>query len=472
MEFYKCLNSFMEKYDVKAADLHRLCGLKRPYISKMLSGDLLPSSYDTVEKIMNAMDLTLDEKIAVTDSYLLSKSVGDGRLMWECFKQVYFLSYPHTDSIKADTPCNSTNAELLNEQQLLGKLCLMLTDCKNEPMLFFAPLTVSCAEKMSKALELMPRDTNIKWITPLNKQGTADAQNFLLWSSCLTVMSVKPCTVMKTQTDIQSLIKSTPFPFYLISEGGLMLFDSELQGGQFFSDKQMIEMYVKSFSELAGNSQLLMMSFDEANDALKLLNDQVPTVLAVKSNCYTISNQPCTCLDLSGTDIHDYTDTDESDKIANMYGIFLRDVFTNIENFYDVFSVYGMHDFLDDEDYYLLGRHFSKSMSKQFRRQTLTNYSMVTLHESYYYPLGLRIPGFNKQPFIGMNVFENGCIIGTYDFEQKPLVVVANDKGITSSMIAYLHELKKYHLISSKEETTKYIQAELEKRSNNEEAGL
>lgn len=182
----------------------------------------------------------------------------------------------------------------------------------------------------------MPRDTNIKWITPLNKEGTADAQNFLLWSSCLTVMSVKPCTVMKTQTDIQSLIKSTPFPFYLISEGGLMLFDSELQGGQFFSDKQMIEMYVKSFSELAGNSQLLMMSFDEANDALKLLNDQVPTVLAVKSNCYTISNRPCTCLDLSGTDIHDYTDTDESDKIANMYGIFLIDVFTNIENFYDV----------------------------------------------------------------------------------------------------------------------------------------
>ena len=468
MEFYECLSELMLKHDIKAAELHKRSSLKRPYISKMLSGNLLPSSYDIVETIMDAMDLNLDEKIAITDSYLLSKSAGDSSQMWTSFKQIYFLQYPCLEQKVTAASCELSNAELLDAQQLPGKLYSMLRECKSEPMMFFAPLTVSCAEKMSKVIGIMPRDTNIKWITPFNKEGTADAQNFLLWSSCLTIMSVKPCTVMKTRTDIQSLLKSTPFPFYLITENGLMLFDSELQGGQFFSDKQMIEMYVKSFSELAGNSQLLMMSFDEASDALKLLNDQIPTVLADKSSCYTISNQPCTCLDLSGTDIHDYTDTDESDKIADMYGIFLRDVFTNIENFYDVFSIYGMNDFLDDEDYYLLGRHFSKSMSKQFRRQILTNYSMVTLHESYYYPLGLRIPGFNKQPFIGINVYENGCIIGIYDFEQKPLVVVANDKGITSSMISYLRELKKYRLISTKEETSEYIRTELKKRTQDE----
>lgn len=468
MEFYECLNALMEKYDVKAADLHRLCSLKRPYISKMLSGDLLPSSYDTVEKIMDAMELTLDEKVAVTDSYLLNKSAGEGKLMWECFKQVYFLQYPHIGQYNRMNT-KLINSEIIGADKLLDLLCSMMKNSKTEPMLFFSPITVEAAERISSAFNCIPESTGIKWLAPFNRQGVSDSQNFSLWANCLSVMCVKSCTVMKTLNDVESLLKSTPFPFYLISENGLVIFDSELRNGQFFCDRQIIEIYTTSFSSLAEKSQLLMMSFDKANDALILLNDQIPTVLADKSNCYTISNQPCTCLDLSKTDIYDYTDTDESDKIANMYGIFLRDVFTNIENFYDVFSVYGMRDFLDEQDYYLLGKHFSKSMSKQFRRQTLTNYSMVTLHESYYHPLGLRIPGFNKQPFIGMNIFANGCIIGIYDFKQNPLVVVANDKKLTSSMISYLHELKKYHLISSKEETAKYIQTELEKRADGKE---
>ena len=399
MEFYECLNNLMIKHDVKAADIHRNSNLKRPYISKMLSGDLLPSSYDIVEKIMEAMGLSLDEKINLTDSYLVSKSVGENKQMWRPFKQVYFLKYPQLEQIEADESCKPDNAELLDAKQLLGKLCSILKDCKSEPMLFFSPITVEAAERISSAFNCIPESTGIKWLAPFNRQGVSDSQNFSLWANCLSVMCIKSCTVMKTLNDVESLLKSTPFPFYLITENGLVIFDSELRNGQFFCDKQIIEIYTTSFSSLAEKSQLLMMSFDKANDALILLNNQIPTVLADKSNCYTISNQPCTCLDLSRTDIYDYTDTDESDRIANMYGIFLRDVFTNIENFYDVFSVYGMRDFLDEQDYYLLGKHFSKSMSKQFRRQTLTNYSMVTLHESYYHPLGLRIPGFNKQPF-------------------------------------------------------------------------
>ena len=141
MIFNEILKEIMEKHGLIAADLHKRCDLKRPYISKMLAGDLIPSSFSIIESIADAIGLTLEEKIRLSDAYQYTKSSDESKLLWHSFKTAYALEYKSVKDAAtsaAELPSNGTM--LIEKQKVLDVIARLMTDGAEEICLYFGAL--------------------------------------------------------------------------------------------------------------------------------------------------------------------------------------------------------------------------------------------------------------------------------------------------------------------------------------------
>lgn len=467
MEFYKVLNDILDKYGLKAADLHKRTSLKRPYISKMLNGDLVPSSYDAVDAIIQAFDLELEDRIALTDSYLMTRTTGDSNIMDAAFRKMYTLKYP--ESADAKDLCSGTpeNGKIISGGELISAIRELVKNSKGSVDLFFVPLTSEPADRLCRAFGAMSESTVLNWFLPFYPDKREAVQNFSIFVNCLPVMALKSCSLKKIGCDIRTMIKNSVFPFWIMNGKQLVLFDKEMQNGQFFDDESIIALYAEKLGSVCSKAlQPFIISLEKAEDILICLGSWFRQSITECYDYYSFSKVPCIVFDIDKQDVENYTVEETDDhEIAGMYVDFLRSTLMSSSRFIDIFSQDGLREYLDKEEWYEAGKHYSKSFPKKLRRlgvkSMVENCSNVNGSEI----LGLRIPGFDKTSYIGLNILSTGQLILLYDFDKKSAVIMANDRTLTDSLIAYINELRKYKLIGSSEESLECVKAELAKRN-------
>ena len=469
MVFNDTLAEIIEAHDIKAVDIHRLTGLKRPYISKLLNVDLIPSSFDQAEKIVRNFGLSLEEELALIDSFIECRSSSKNKLSWNALKCIYRLEIPVSDAVATPHYPKLKNGGLMTGKRLIDELAAVFKSSEKTD-LFFSGVSVKGVERLCIPFSSIPDNSSLRWLMPLTGNDQGDAAGLSAFANSLKLMSIRECRVTKEKTDLDTLTRSFPFPFYAMTEDTLILFDANLEKGQFFDDREIIELYRQRFECRFKAHDPMAFSFEKAENVLTYCSKYLPLLLGEKNVCYIVANEPCIVFDLSKNVIEDHTiETDSDHSFAKMYIQYLKSFIYSSEVFRDVCSVGGMIDYLDSEEWYELGKHFSMTISKELRLKALEAAAKSDNGTAPILPHGLKIPDFNRYSFIGADILSGGCLILVYDFEEKPLVIVANDKDLTGPLIHLLKELKKIGLIDDEEKTRAFIQAELKKRKDTEE---
>lgn len=103
-------------------------------------------------------------------------------------------------------------------------------------------------------------------------------------------------------------------------------------------------------------------------------------------------------------------------------------------------------------------------MPRDYRRKMVRSSVEYAKNSPSFSSQTIKLPGFNKNAFVGLNLWTSGYMILVYDFEEKSVVITAKDKGIAGSFISYLKALEKHGIIASQEETAEYISRVLDER--------
>ncbi len=469
MKFNNILSGIIEAHGIKAADIHRLTGLKRPYISKLLNGDLVPSSFEQAEKIVSCFGLSLEEELALIDAFIECRSSDENKLSWNALKNIYRLEYSVSAEEAPPQAPESENGSLVTGERLIDELIAVFAASDNIE-LFFSGISAEGVDRLCRPFSALPDSSSLSWLMPMSGKKESDALGLFAFTNSLKLMGIKDCTVTKAETDLNALVRGVPFPFYALAGTTLILFDADVEKGQVFNDPEIIELYRKRFEDHFKEHDPMAFSFEKAEDVLTYCSRYLPLLLGKKNICYIVANEPCIVFDLSKNAIEDHTiEAGSGHSFADMYTQYLRSFIRSTEAFYDICSVGGITDFLDSEEWYELGKHFSKNILKELRIKALEAAAASVNDTSPMRSLGLRIPDFNRYSFIGTDIMNGGCLILVYDFEEKPLVVIANDRALTTPLISLLTELKKIGLIDGEEKTRAFIQTEIEKRKGTEE---
>ena len=364
---------------------------------------------------------------------------------------------------KNELPCSGE--VLTGEDAVASALLSVLERAEGTLCLYFCAAEPETAERLAGCIKALPGETDLSWVMPMNGES-GSRENYSLMINSFTVFCTRPVTVMKQEEDIGVLLNAL-FPFYLIADKALLLFDSKLEKAQFFSDPAVISLYRENFVNRTKSSVPFLSSFDKAEPVLRYLSSEMFRMETDLENVYyTVSNVPCIIFDISTSDVQKYTveQDEQSHDFANMYLNFIANIAKISNMTIDIFSSYGLIDYLDNEEWYELGRHFSKSISKDFRRRMVRSSIEYARSSPNYRSFAIKLPGFNSNAFLGMNVWTSGYMIFLYDFEDRSVVITAKDKGIAGSIVSYIRILQKHGLIASKEETESYVDSVLNER--------
>ena len=265
----------MKAHGTKAIDICKKCDLKRPYLSKMISGTLIPSTYEIVERIIGSMDMSLDEKELLTDAYQLSVSSEADKQLWRSFRQVYSLSYPAKKYEVSPMDCPPENGAILEGRQLDAAAEMILNEASGAVSLFFCATSAEVAERLSGSLSRLPEDRSLDWLMPLNSSKEGNDSNFTLMVNAFPMFCSKAVRVLKQEENIPLLLKN-PFPFYILSDTQLLLLDESMEKGQYFSDPATVRLYRENFDKRASEATGFLDSFDRADLSLTVWRRSKP----------------------------------------------------------------------------------------------------------------------------------------------------------------------------------------------------
>ena len=469
MLFCKTLEKLMKKHGKIAADLHRECGLNRPYISKMLAGNLVPSTFTTVESISDALGLLPHERTELADAYQYSKFGDDSRQLWAAFRNSYILDYKTEDMHSNDEFVFSSSSGVLitGKKELSDIIYTVMAEEKRSLKLYFGAFEKGIADELGKAFAAVREDIDFKWIMPMNDTTSANIENYSLLTNIFKLLCYRPTTIMRMACDVKTLKNSVMFPFFVLSDSKLVVFNGRLEKGMFFDSQDILTFYREKFDKLMSESEPFAASFGEGMKAM----DHIDKLLSSRNtdeqyDYYIIANVPCIVYDVSHSQIMKYaTDhVDEKTVIAARFINILQQIDASSRSTTDIFSYYGLVDYLDNEEWYEYGKHLSMSIPIDFRRGMIKHMLDYTNDEKELNSLMIRLPGLNQNAFIGVNFWNNGLMIFMYDFEEKPVLLVIKDQSVTGALLSYIEEMKKCDLIRSKEESAALIMEELEKR--------
>lgn len=467
MSFNDLLSEIMMKHNIRAVDICNKSGLKRSYLSKVLSGSLVPSSYGIVEKIIDSFDFTIDEKDMLADAYQMSVSSDERKRLWSSFRQSYTLKLPKAAEENASEYERPENGAVLTDNNYIGFVLRdMLSKSSDKVCMYFCAVSAEVSERFAACMNSFSGDSSIAWIMPMNTSASDDNMNYSLMINSFPMACARNVTVFKTEEDIGVLLNSV-FPFYLFTDTELVLFDENLSRAEYISDPGLVSLYKENFAQRQQKAVLFMNSFDRAETALKYLSEEMfSSDDSPESEYYTLSNVPCIIFDISTSDVQKYTieQNEQSHDFAQMYLNFMANVAKTSSRIIDVFSSYGLIDYLDKEEWYELGKHFSKNMPRDYRRKMVRSSVEYAKNSPSFSSQTIKLPGFNKNAFVGLNLWTSGYMILVYDFEEKSVVITAKDKGIAGSFISYLKALEKHGIIASQEETAEYISRVLDER--------
>lgn len=461
MEFHELLNDLIEKHNIRSADICSKAGLNRAYVSKVRNGGFVPSEYQTVLDMANVIGLNSTESIRLFRSYQEAKAPDHQKNALKLFNAFYQLRPPSSEAPLSDKSISLKNGIVISGQENVLKAVRSLSEsAKQFVLLFVTPFQNLLKQVCESVCITADKDIPIKWLTLLDNTERGHDLNLVIFANILPINLVHIAQIGGVKGDINFLNHSTIFPFFIVSEQGVLLLNADADRAMYLDSKEVVSLYSGQFAQNAERAVPFLRRYDDAETFLKDASQfSSLSVEAEKdSEMYVIKKVPCLVMESSTLDIYNYiADIENADKIAESYIQFLGATSENLKRIINVFPEDGLDSYLYDEEFYEISRHLTKTIPIELRRKLLQNFVEMSKTDNVI-PYMLRLPGFQDSPLYMVNIWKDGRMILMYDFDDRYHIFTAFDKGIADSVIDYIQAMQKCGILRSKEESVQIIQ--------------
>lgn len=464
MEFHEILNDLIEKHNIRSADICSKTGLNRAYVSKVRNGGFVPSEYQTVLDIANAIGLHPAESIRLFRSYQKAKAPDHMKNALKCFNAFYQLRPPSREGQHSDSSIALENGIVISGQENILKAVIRVSEsAKQSVLLFVTPYQDPLKQVCETVCMTTDKDIPIKWLTLLDNTERGHDLNLVTFINVLSTYIVHDAQIEGIEGNMDFLNHSTVFPFFLVSEQGVLLLNGDADRAMYLDSREAVSLYSEKFFQ---NGKAAVPFLQRYNDAETFLRHAPQfsslSVEAEKdSEMYVIKKTPCLVEESSIPNIHNYiADIEKSERIAEMYIQFLGAISDNFKKIINVFPEDGLDSYLYSEEFYEISRHLTKTIPIELRRKLLWNF--VERSESGdFIPNMLRLPGFQDSALFLVNICQDGRMLLMYDFDDKYYIFTAFNKDIADSIISYIQAMQKCGILRSKEESVQIIRNKL-----------
>ena len=483
-EYEKLIKTYMSK--IKEVEICKRTGLKISYISKIKNGKRVPKEYDTLERIMNAINLTGQKRMELTMAYQLERDRSLG-MFYKAFTKLHTLQYPHPPKAYRTVQQSRIknlrkNTVCLSGDDLIAAIKQLVESADNEVLIFFTPLSDYSSDKMCAALYDIPDNITLHWLMPFDDRSKGyEKLNIVV--NCFKILSLKSFGITKFTCDLNELLEIHPFPFFIMNEREIIQFSNDMSFGERLTDPVLRDLY---FQKYKNSRRLAKSSFirsfdllDNTREALAVVGNDIAAILGRGCEYYVLGPTPCIIFGTqeSRTLLSIMAKGIDRLQIPNHYTKLLKMILENSEKIIHFFSYDCFQHYLDDENFYEISPYLSQNIPKEMRfKRTvdfLSNSGLLGENRSNKRVglYGMNIPEFSlSNPFTGMNMVNNtkskdmGMSVFFYDFNEKTMLIAINDKSITENFIYLMEILNKPGLIDTTEQTMLRLEKELEVR--------
>lgn len=460
MEFHELLNDLIEKHNIRSADICSKAGLNRAYVSKVRNGGFVPSEYQTVLDMANVIGLNSTESIRLFRSYQEAKAPEHQKNALKCFNAFYQLRPPSSEALHYDKSITLKNGIVISGKENVLKAVMSLSEsAKQSLMLYVTPYQNPLKKVCETVCLTTDKNIPIKWLTLLDTTERGHDLNLVTFINMLSIYIVHDAQIRSVKGDIDFLNHSTAFPFFMVSEQGVLLLNADADSAMYLDSQEAVSLYSGQFAQNAERAVPFLQRYNDAETFLKDTSgfSSLPAESENDSEMYVIKRTPCLVMESSTVDIYNYiADIENADKIAESYIQFLGATSEKLKKIINCFPEDGLDSYLYGEEFYEISRHLTKTIPIELRRKLLQNFVEISKTDAVV-PYMLRLQGFQESSLYMVNIWKDGRMLLMYDFDDKYYIFTAFDKDIADSVIDYIQAMKKCGILRSKEESVQII---------------
>ncbi len=323
MEFYELLNSLIDKHGVQSSDICKGAGLQRPYISKIRNGFFVPSGYQTIINIADAIGLNEEEKIMLSERYIKAKAPDSLINVQLVFNNFYNLKYPENISdISAENVKLSNGQFLKGRNQIYQAVSAVCSKTEEKLKIFITPFN-DCLKKLCEVIcRNTKKSVQIEWCTITGNAKNDMPTNMLSFANILSALLIHTASV-KSKTEYMEFVSNTnPFPFFVMNENSVLIVNQDADKAVYFDNKDIVLQYNSRYSEFERKSSRYITGYD---DAFLFLQQENDICISEKDELYIIKKYPCIVSELNLSMLSEYVSDDlsNSSELVHKYIEFL-----------------------------------------------------------------------------------------------------------------------------------------------------
>ena len=276
MEFHELLNSMIEAHHARSSDICTATGLNRAYVSKIRNGGFVPSDYQTILDISDALNLTEKERYQLSEGYQSAKAPEDLSNAWNTFNSFYTLTPPSMPAFADKQKADPTNGQLIaGKENVFDCIRHIVLSSDHSVMMYITPFNDVMKQLCDMVCLSVKKDIQIQWLTVTDDSVNGRQNNLSVFTNLLSSLLACNAHVGKIKGDLHFLIQNTAFPFYIIADKDIILLGEGAEAALFFNANETVSLYTEKFLRTANECLPFVQGYSNVNLFFDNINNMV-----------------------------------------------------------------------------------------------------------------------------------------------------------------------------------------------------
>lgn len=449
--FSETLNRLMKQQHIKSITLCEALSIRKSRFSKIKNGGILPPNFDLIEQIAEAMALNPRDKKELCLSYQMSKFGHTYEQIEMSIERLYQVQKPKPyQTEEASQPVSfAENGHIYTDK--MSVLTVVQSLCRHANCIHMAvqPEDTDLMDILGRCAASCKNNTVLHWLFWMEQpeNGCVSAVNLDIFSHALPFVCAGNSEIRYIYGHLPELLEQQLFPFFIISEHGVLTISRDCTKAVWFSQPDLIALYEKQYEALFQKSNAFCQRFQTITDFFSflsrtrgLLNERTGEEL------YILTKHPCITSGISERDLQTLYLSEDENCNANICYSYLIEYITRAKRENIIFSEQGMQEFFQQDIYYEYSESISLPLSKERRYAML---SEILTHNSGRRQFQLIHDTLMDRTNIhGIDIWSEGSILLIMNFHNEFLLITLQEKSIASAILAYLQYLEEMKVLS------------------------
>ncbi len=466
--FSDLLDELIRHHDMKAVDLCGKMEISRSCLSKWRNGTLLPANIETVRRLSESIRLSIEENEKLFSAYKLTRFGISYYQISEYMDhqfQMDFQCKKRTGEDVAQYACPENGTFFSNKVHVIVAIRQLLRHSEGTLWMQLLPTSNDICDLIRE--ELHGTGRKCKWLMYLNSTCNPSPENLSMFLHAMPLM-LDGAEVRYSYINLRSFFEYSMFPFMLITEKAVLVMSRDCSSAMYFNVEEFVAFYRQGFVRHYQSAVMLGKSFGSPEEFLDGYDDVfLPETSHKEMDLYIIEKCPCVMYGGDGNTVFQHVaDMPEKNVFVRRYMEFLHEVMQDVKTAHTVFSVEGMTDFFEKEEYFELSNKLSQNIPFQSRRKLMRQFIGQAEKNDRLQPKLLMRSILDHSCIKVVNLWSDGKMIFVLEYGDELHILAAREPSVVGTLISYMDYLGECGTMLSKAQTLKKLHDAWDKYGN------